>query len=54
MSTDYILYTQLPNPHSHTNAPSTTGRALIHVLRYELLGLADLQQSLFLLRYKLC
>lgn len=35
-------------------APSTTGIALIHVLRYEPLGLAGLQQSLFLLPYKLC
>jgi hypothetical protein len=35
-------------------APSTTGRALIHVLRYEPLGLADHQQHLFLLRHKLC
>ena len=47
------LYTQLPNPHNHTNAPSTTGIALIHVLRYEPLGLADLQQSLFLLHSNL-
>lgn len=35
------------------DAPSTTGIALIHVLRYEPLGLADLQQSLFLLHSNL-